>query len=91
VTIPYARKPVIAGIYVSEDLNPEAREISPIRKIPWIEHDDRCPQAPGISRSVPLPGSRGGPSGRAWAQLGGCARAVDRARAGEISADLVGR
>jgi hypothetical protein len=33
----------------------------PVRgKSPWVEHNRRCPQAPGISRSVPLPGPGGG-------------------------------
>jgi len=38
----------------------------------------RCPRAPGISRSVPLPRGR----------LAVTFRAVRRARAGEISADM---
>jgi hypothetical protein len=69
----------ISPICVSEGgLEPRnAGNFPSLGKFPWFEDNGRCPQAPGISRYVPLPGSAGGrmfggrPLGGARTQPGG--------------------
>ena len=53
-------------------------------KFPWAEHSGRCPRAPGISRSVPLPGPGGGPKSGRGRSRGLRSAGIPRLTAGRV-------